>query len=398
MSNLFKQVLLVLLLFVLTSPLVYSAELILTPQGVLLRALEFWDGYGGRLMLSHDRDTEILYPSHGRIEKWFKWRDFCNTRSYLEQDAQFNGKKVVDLSRLCNTEDTDGLQFAFISDTQNSNRAHFRTAQFLGKLIQNNPAIKFVVHGGDFVQFSFEELWQKYRAVATTNYSHQIPILPVHGNHEYYFDPGSSFFKELYSTESTKRGYYVVEFERLAIIVLNSNLDELTEPERINQNRWLEDQLATFAGKKWTAVAFHHPGYSSATTCIPLPRNPEYVEDHWLPLFVEYGVSLILNGHNHLYERLHFDGIEQVNAGPAGGGLCLLKDADVYAKKIASDKRTVTLFQFFTWGELEIITYDIESGQVIDRIVRELPKLARDADSTLDVAHQLVHSPSIQLH
>lgn len=396
MSNQVKRVLIYLLLYSLNTTALHSAELILTPLGVLLRSLESWDG-NGRILLQEDRDTEILYPRQGRTEKLFKWRDFCKFRSYVEQDAYFQDKKVVELTRLCNKDNADALQFAFISDTQNSYRNHFKTAQFLGKLIQQHRAIKFLVHGGDFVQFSFEELWQKYRAVATNAYSHQIPILPIHGNHEYYFDPGSSYFKELYASESTKRGYYVVEFDKFVIIVLNSNFDELTEPERINQDAWLEDMLANFTGKKWMAVAYHHPGYSSDTTCVMMPKNPEYVEDNWLPLFVEYGVSLVLNGHNHLYERLNFQGIEQVNAGPAGGGFCPLQEADAYAQNIASETRTVTLFQFFIWGELEIVTYDIESGKVVDHVVRELPKLSSDANPNLQIA-QIANPASNPIH
>lgn len=66
-------------------------------------------------------------------------------------------------------------------------------------------------------------------------------------------------------------------------------------PEQI---RWLEDELRR-SGSKWKIAVFHHPLYSSGGrhgSSITLRKILE-------PLFVRYNVSVVLNGHDHVYER-----------------------------------------------------------------------------------------------
>jgi 3',5'-cyclic AMP phosphodiesterase CpdA len=67
-------------------------------------------------------------------------------------------------------------------------------------------------------------------------------------------------------------------------------------PEQI---AWLEKELKT-STNEWKIVVFHHPLYSSGETHgsdLGLRRVLE-------PLFVKYGVSVVLNGHDHFYERV----------------------------------------------------------------------------------------------
>lgn len=65
------------------------------------------------------------------------------------------------------------------------------------------------------------------------------------------------------------------------------------------QRAWLEQELAQ-AGDDWKVVFFHHPIYSSGArhgSDLPLRAALE-------PLFVKHGVSLVLSGHDHFYERM----------------------------------------------------------------------------------------------
>ena len=48
-------------------------------------------------------------------------------------------------------------------------------------------------------------------------------------------------------------------------------------------------------------------------------HEPQLVQQRlWEPLFVKYKVQLVLQGHNHLYERINYKGITYVTTG--GGG------------------------------------------------------------------------------
>ena len=66
-----------------------------------------------------------------------------------------------------------------------------------------------------------------------------------------------------------------------------------------DQMKWLEDELKK-SNEKWKIVFFHHPLYSSARTHGSQVKLRAVLE----PLFIQYNVSLVLNGHDHTYERI----------------------------------------------------------------------------------------------
>src|SRR5579871_2527630 len=64
------------------------------------------------------------------------------------------------------------------------------------------------------------------------------------------------------------------------------------------QLAWLEKDLASVNRKKtpWIIVGGHRPWYVSTTECLECQAAFE-------PLFIKYGVDLVLHGHKHFYER-----------------------------------------------------------------------------------------------
>jgi predicted MPP superfamily phosphohydrolase len=81
-----------------------------------------------------------------------------------------------------------------------------------------------------------------------------------------------------------------------------------------DQLKWLEDELKK-SGEKWKIVFFHHPLYSSSQTHGSQLKLRATLE----PLFVQYNVSLVLNGHDHAYERIKAQsGIQYFVEGSSG--------------------------------------------------------------------------------
>ncbi|MEO8099371.1 MAG: metallophosphoesterase [Acidobacteriota bacterium] len=62
---------------------------------------------------------------------------------------------------------------------------------------------------------------------------------------------------------------------------------------------WLEKELSV-SGSEWKIAYFHHPLYSSGETHGSAIEIRKVLE----PLFLKYGVSLVLSGHEHFYERI----------------------------------------------------------------------------------------------
>jgi len=67
-------------------------------------------------------------------------------------------------------------------------------------------------------------------------------------------------------------------------------------PEQI---QWLEEQLKT-SSSNWKIAVFHHPLYSSARR----HGSDHQLRDVLEPMFIQYNVSVVLSGHDHVYERL----------------------------------------------------------------------------------------------
>ena len=81
-----------------------------------------------------------------------------------------------------------------------------------------------------------------------------------------------------------------------------------------DQLKWLEDELKK-SSEKWKIVFFHHPLYSSAGTHGSQLKLRAVLE----PLFIQYNVSLVLNGHDHTYERIKpQNGIQYFVEGSSG--------------------------------------------------------------------------------
>jgi hypothetical protein len=107
------------------------------------------------------------------------------------------------------------------------------------------------------------------------------------GNHD---EPAQRFYQHF---NMNGKEYYRFTQGNVAFYALNSNyLDK-------KQLEWLQSELAKDTSK-WKVCFFHHPPYSSGGKHGSDKQLREVVE----PIFVRYGVNLVLAGHDHFYERI----------------------------------------------------------------------------------------------
>lgn len=84
---------------------------------------------------------------------------------------------------------------------------------------------------------------------------------------------------------------YYIDYQGVRIISLNSNDAQKA------QIPWLRTVLQNNPNQ-WTILTFHHPIFSPAVE----RDNPE-LRELWKPVFDEFKVDLVLNGHDHAYAR-----------------------------------------------------------------------------------------------
>ncbi|MDP9341951.1 MAG: metallophosphoesterase [Actinomycetota bacterium] len=115
-----------------------------------------------------------------------------------------------------------------------------------------------------------------------------VPVVWTLGNHDVETADGAP---ELRAFHVPGR-WYERTVGPVEFVVLDAN-----QPDDASQMAWLERTLGA-ATAPWTVVVFHQPAYS----CGFHQSTPE-VDARWVPLFARYHVDLVVNGHDHDYQR-----------------------------------------------------------------------------------------------
>ena len=182
----------------------------------------------------------------------------------------------------------------------------------------------FPSDGQDYTQW-VQQFFEPGRALLAT-----IPLIPCIGNHERTErrgggrDPRSHYFELFQSAIPRNAQRYRLDYGLHTLLVLDSNAEM---KKGSAQYRWLEEQLCS-SRRRWTMLAFHHGVYTSGPhgrvfddTHRPVETPIRVAREQWRPLFEKYGVDLVLNGHDHLYERSENKGVQYVVTGGAGAPL-----------------------------------------------------------------------------
>ena len=180
------------------------------------------------------------------------------------------------------------FKFAVLGDFGTGNRDQFQMGAKMAE-IQSRFKYETVVLTGDNLYGS--ERPQDFRN------KFELPYKAL-------LDRGVKFYASLGNHDSREQRYYKLfnmngklyyTFNPAAEVRFFAFESTYPEPEQI---KWLEDELKK-STSKWKFVFFHHPLYSSGERHGSDIRLREVLE----PLFIKHNVSVVLQGHDHFYER-----------------------------------------------------------------------------------------------
>jgi len=183
----------------------------------------------------------------------------------------------------------DSFKFAVLGDFGTGKRPQYQLAEQMA-IVHDLFKYEIVVLVGDNLYGSErpQDFEKKF----------EIPYKPL-------LDAGVKFYASLGNHDAREQRYYrLFNMDGQLYYTFNPNPDvrffmlesSYLVPEQV---QWLEEQLKT-STSDWKIAAFHHPLYSSALRHGSDLQLREVLE----PLFVKYNVSVVLNGHDHVYERL----------------------------------------------------------------------------------------------
>jgi hypothetical protein len=181
----------------------------------------------------------------------------------------------------------NSVRFLVIGDGGTGDRRQNEVAVQMIKYHQRFPFTFAImlgdnIYGSERPQDFAKKFERPYKALLDAGVEFHAAL----GNHD---DPNQKFYKPF---NLGGQRYRTFKKGNVRFFVLDSNY---LDPEQV---AWLEKELAA-SGSDWKIAYFHHPLYTTAR------RGPEVELRTVLePILIKHGVSVVFQGHEHIYERV----------------------------------------------------------------------------------------------
>ncbi|ALO47011.1 purple acid phosphatase family protein [Pseudohongiella spirulinae] len=196
----------------------------------------------------------------------------------------------------------------YFGDAQNAVKAHF--SRVIREAFSTAPRAQVMVHAGDLVNSSrdanHDDEWGEWFDAGSFINSMLVNFAAA-GNHEYLSqESGPRLLVPQWPVHLTspKNGpaalrstVYYMDYQGVRYIALDSQQALQDDDMMAAQVSWLRQVLSNNPNS-WTVVTYHHPMFS-----VSLGRDNPKLREHWQPVFDEFNVDLVLQGHDHTYGR-----------------------------------------------------------------------------------------------
>ncbi len=248
--------------------------------------------------------------------------------------------------------------------------------RLIEEIVRSNPDGALIL--GDLVTVGSRlKDWQIFDQLSAPFRAASIPLLAALGNHDYMganslaLRHARARFPQLESSR-----WYTRRYGSIALVVLDSNLAELGEPEWISQRAWYEQELrALEADPSVSAIlcVSHHPPFTNSS----VTDDEVHVQQAFLPAFFgAHKTRAWISGHAHAYEHFEKQGRKFLVSGGGGGprvkllGGDKLRHADQYA---GSSPRPFHFLHLMLTGEQ--LTIEVRGFSQMDEPLRTLETL-----------------------
>jgi len=223
------------------------------------------------------------------------------------------------------------LKMSAYGDTRSYPADHEKVATKMRAAYAADPAFQTIsLHAADWINSDTESNWTNEWFVSGTTYPQmhafqaEVPIVGARGNHEGSGTVFSKYFPEPYSAGF----YWSFDYGPVHVAVVDQYTNYAANSTQYN---WLAADLAA-SNKLWKFVVLHEPGWSSDGG----HGNNSTVQTVLQPLFKQYGVQLVIGGHNHYYARAVVENVQHLTLG--GGGAPLYTPASGQPYIVKTDK------------------------------------------------------------
>ncbi|HEX3448664.1 MAG TPA: metallophosphoesterase family protein [Isosphaeraceae bacterium] len=266
-----------------------------------------------------------------------------------------------------------GARFLYLGDAQTGLEGWGR---LLKAASHQNPDIDCVLLAGDLVDRGNERTNWDHFFLRGAGVFDRVPLMPCVGNHEY-LDMGPRLYRAFFDlprngpTGIDTDLVYQFECGNACMVVLDSTLAVCDPAAARRQANWLDATL-TRSKASWKFVMFHHPVYPSHPW-----RDSPAMREHWVPIFDKHHVDLVLQGHDHAYQRTYpLRGHRRVDTPGDGTIYVIAVSGDKFVEQAARDYVEVGRSGISTYQTIEIdspsnrLTYRArtEDGTIVDEL------------------------------
>ena len=198
-------------------------------------------------------------------------------------------------------------------DTRDNPTGHNDVVEQIVNAYTQDPEFQTIcLFSGDYIGVDTESQWSNqwfplgYQSLMDIQSS--VPINGCIGNHE----GTGAVFKKYYPFPHVDRFYWSFDYGPVHVIMIDQYTDYSVGSAQYN---WLVNDLEANT-KEWIFMVYHHPGWSAGGN-----SNKVEVQDVLQPLAEQYGVDLMINGHNHYYSRCSVNGVQHIVTGGGGAPL-----------------------------------------------------------------------------
>jgi 3',5'-cyclic AMP phosphodiesterase CpdA len=251
------------------------------------------------------------------------------------------------------------VRFLVIGDTGRGDNGQYETAREMAAIRAKFP-FEFVVMLGDnlYGSDSPTDFVKKFESPYKALLDSGLKFYGALGNHD---NPSQSSYQlfnmggqRYYTFRASKGGVSKITQGGVRFFAIDSNY--LSK----DQLDWLGKELAD-SSSQWKICYFHHPLYSSGKTHGSSLETRAVLE----PMFLKNGVSVVLTGHDHFYERIKpQQGIQHFVVGSSGS----LRTGDIKRTDFTAkgyDQDYVFMLAEIVGDEMYFAAIN-RTGQVID--------------------------------
>lgn len=246
-------------------------------------------------------------------------------------------------------------ELVVIGDFGDGSPEEYAVAAAIQNLATSADVDALVTTGDNFYSDDIEAIFNEpYDWLADSD----IEFLAAWGNHDIETEERTRLVQGVLDPPGR---WYSVGLGNGKLIFLDSNqvLDS-------SQTEWLQEQLAEAASP--IVVIFHHPAYSCG-----FHGNTSSVVTAWVPLFERHHVDLVLNGHDHDYERFATANTTYVVTGGGGRSLRPFGDCSPDTPDSIVSDDTIHHFLHVDVSTSEIaVTANGVDGEIIDTFVLDI--------------------------